>query len=526
MIYTALFPKFRLRGLILILAVVSVLLTLGNSFYATYKIQRQLLIANTLEANRVYATKLAAMTDVFLDSAQHHLAYSATLLSANMNDVTVRSDEVQRLHKQSKVFNSVVVVDTQSRVLETSPQALDIKGRVIDKPAVLQSAAIKKPLITKPFVSEAGNYLLSMSHPIIDHHQQYLGYISGTIYLEKDNILNTILGQHYYNDGSYLYVVDSEKTIIYHPDPQRIGDKIAGNKAIDAVINGQTDALAIKNSLGIEMLAGFSPIARSGWGVVSQRPTDATLAELDGHILKVFIKSVPLIVVILIGIWLSARLISKPLQELANQARLMDNQESHHKIDNIHSWYFEATQLKRAILKGMGLLHDKISRLHTDSHTDLMTGLLNRRGMQQLLNHYQVTAQPFSVITVDIDFFKRINDTYGHDVGDTVLKKLANIMKENARQQDAVCRSGGEEFIILLPDTTAAAAFAIAERLRKQVENHLMPNGIGFIHVSLGVATWPGHTITVSQALKYSDQALYQAKRQGRNRTIVAEQVS
>lgn len=523
MISTALFLKFRLRGLILILAIVSVLLTLGNSFYATYQIQRQLLIDNTLEANRVYAAKLATVTDVFLASAQRQLAYSATLLSAKMDQPTVLADEVQRLHQQSTAFNSVVVVDTHSRVLETSPHALDIKGKVIDKPAILQSVAVKKPLITEPFISEAGNYLVSVSHPIYDRHQQYIGYISGTIYLEQENMLNTILGQHYYHDGSYLYVVDSKKTIIYHPDPQRIGDKIADNQAIDAVINGQTDALAIKNSLGIEMLAGFSPVAGSGWGVVSQRPTDATLAELDGHILNVFIKSVPLIVLVLIGIWFSARLISKPLQELANQAQLMDSQESHHKIDNIHSWYFEATQLKRAILKGMGLLHDKISRLHTDSHTDLMTGLFNRRGMQQRLNHYQGTAQSFSVITVDIDFFKRVNDTYGHDVGDTVLKELAKLMQENARQQDAVCRSGGEEFIILLPDTTAAVAFAIAERLRKQVENHLMPSGVGFVHISLGVAHWPGACIAVSETLKSSDKALYQAKQQGRNQTVVAE---
>lgn len=83
MMFTDFRPKFRLRGLILILAIVSVLLTLGNSFYATYKIQRELLVSSTLEANRVYATKLAAMTDVFLTNAQHQLAYSAELLSNN-----------------------------------------------------------------------------------------------------------------------------------------------------------------------------------------------------------------------------------------------------------------------------------------------------------------------------------------------------------------------------------------------------------------------------------------------------------
>lgn len=523
MMFTDFRPKFRLRGLILILAIVSVLLTLGNSFYATYKIQRELLVSSTLEANRVYAAKLAAMTDVFLTNAQHQLAYSAELLSNNMDNPTALYNEVTRLHKQSTIFNSVGVVDANSVVLETSPQALVIRGKALSKLTVLQSTAVESPLITKPFVSEAGNYLISMSHPIFDSEQHYLGYISGTIYLEQENMLNTILGQHYYNDGSYLYVVDEEKTIIYHPDPHRIGDKVTNNLAINAVLNGEIDAYAITNSLGIDMLAGFAPIATSGWGVVSQRPTQATLAGLDDHILKVFIKSIPLIMLILVGIWLCSRLISKPLQELANQANLMDNQESQGRIANIHSWYFEATQLKRAILKGMGLLHDRISQLHTDSHTDPMTGLLNRRGMQLALNHYQTTEKSFAVVTVDIDFFKQVNDIYGHDVGDNVLKELAKLMKENARQQDAVCRTGGEEFIILLPNTCASTAFTIAERLRQQVAAHPMPNGIGFIHISLGVAHWPGACIAVSETLKSSDKALYQAKQQGRNQTVVAE---
>ncbi|MBO1518175.1 sensor domain-containing diguanylate cyclase [Oceanisphaera pacifica] len=521
---TPLFAKLRLRGLILILAIASVLMTLGNSFYATYQIQRQLLITNTLEANRVYASKLANITDVFLSTAQSQLAYSASQLSSKIDKPKQLASEINRLYKQSAMFNSVVVIDIHNKILEVAPISLPVKGQVVAHPTISHLDELKKPLITKPFISKADNYLISISHPIFDENKQYQGHISGTIYLEHDNLLNTILGEHYYNDGSYLYVVDGDKTLIYHPDPQRVGEKVFDNPAIDAVVKQHSDAYAIKNSADIDMLAGFAPITRAGWGVVSQRPTKATLTELDDHIWQVFLRSIPLILLILIAIWLSARFISKPLQELANQARVMDNKDSQQKIINIHSWFYEAAQLKRAILKGMGLLHDKISQLHTDSHTDPMTALLNRRGLQQLLEQYESETQTFSVIATDIDFFKHINDNYGHDAGDNVLKELAVLMQNNARQQDAICRTGGEEFILLLPSTSADEAFIIAERLRNQVAQHTMPDDVGVVHISLGVAYWPGSPTSISQTFKRADQALYQAKRQGRNRTIAAEQ--
>ncbi|WP_229793554.1 PDC sensor domain-containing protein [Oceanisphaera arctica] len=182
----------------------SVLITLGNSFYATYKVQRDLLINNTLESNRDYAAKLAEMTDVFLKTTQGQLAYSASLLGSQMDDKTALLSEVRRLQQQPDTFNSVGVVDAKAVIIATSPETLSVKGMTLSAPGARQSIEAKKPLITDPFVSPGGNYLVSLSHPIFSDDSRYLGYISGTIYLQQDNILGTILGRLYYHLARHI----------------------------------------------------------------------------------------------------------------------------------------------------------------------------------------------------------------------------------------------------------------------------------------------------------------------------------
>lgn len=190
-------------------------------------------------------------------------------------------------------------------------------------------------------------------------------------------------------------------------------------------------------------------------------------------------------------------------------------------ISGIRAWYFEAAQLKQAILKGLGLLNTKIDKLHTDSHTDPMTGLFNRRAMQQMLDEYEVERQPLTVIALDIDHFKAINDRFGHDVGDAVIVSLATLMQQDLRSDAALCRSGGEEFLLLLPGVSLAQAQKIAERLRTRVASHDMEVA-GHITISLGVAHWGADATSIAAVLKEADKALYDAKSQGRNCVVVA----
>lgn len=384
-----------------------------------------------------------------------------------------------------------------------------------------QSFDARKPLVSNPIIAPTGSYLVSISHPIFSKNEQYQGFITGTIHLNKDNIFFSLLGQHSYNDGSYIYVVDQKKELIYHINKKRIGEQIEGNHVIDSVITGQSGSASVVNSLGTPMLAGFAYIERSGWGVVAQRPLANIMAELDIQLTDVVLKSLPLLILILATILVASRYITAPLRALATHVNDMDKKGAEHDILTIKSWYFEVHELKRAILIGLGALNHKINQLNIDTNTDPLTGLYNRRSLDQLLEQWREIKQSFAVIALDIDHFKVINDLYGHDVGDDVLKQLSWLMKEKCDESAVIFRNGGEEFLILLPSTKQSAAHRFAEQLRLKIAQYEMPSA-GNITVSLGISLWDSHSNdTIKIALKKADIALYQAKRQGRNCSIV-----
>jgi diguanylate cyclase (GGDEF)-like protein len=163
--------------------------------------------------------------------------------------------------------------------------------------------------------------------------------------------------------------------------------------------------------------------------------------------------------------------------------------------------------------------------------TDGMTGLHNRRQFMKLAEaewgRFQRHGRPLSLLMLDVDYFKSINDRFGHYVGDQVVAQIAALCREGRRVSDVVARIGGEEFALLLPETTAQAAYAVAERLRRDVEvSPLLSNGNGLaVTVSIGVAeAGPGMSGIIG-LMKDSDRALYEAKGAGRNRVMCAEAI-
>jgi diguanylate cyclase (GGDEF)-like protein len=166
-------------------------------------------------------------------------------------------------------------------------------------------------------------------------------------------------------------------------------------------------------------------------------------------------------------------------------------------------------------------------RLRHMSQTDGLTGLENRRHiesrLEEMFEHAKRLAEPFSCVMVDLDKFKSVNDEYGHQAGDAVLRQLAKILKHEIREIDHAGRYGGEEFILLLTGTVLDAAVTFAERCRKSIEEHTFTFEGGSIQrtASFGVAGWPHPKITSCDALvRAADDALYVAKETGRNRVI------
>ena len=183
-----------------------------------------------------------------------------------------------------------------------------------------------------------------------------------------------------------------------------------------------------------------------------------------------------------------------------------------------------AQQIEMAIT-----IADLFQAVREQAITDGLTGLYNRRYFEEYISK-EVTRslrqnQPFSVIGIDLDFLKKINDEHGHAYGDLAIKTVADVLKNNARSVDIAARMGGEEFNILLPGIDSQGAMTAAERIRKAIEEKELDT-IGHITASVGVATFLEHSDNLEDLLELTDQAMYQSKRNGRNQVTMAKPIT
>jgi diguanylate cyclase (GGDEF)-like protein len=171
------------------------------------------------------------------------------------------------------------------------------------------------------------------------------------------------------------------------------------------------------------------------------------------------------------------------------------------------------------------MVQEKTEALRELAITDALTKLYNRRYFNEIsIEMFRLgkrTGKPLSMMMIDIDWFKRINDTYGHLVGDKVIATLSTLILQVRRESDIVCRYGGEEFIVLLPDTKKEGALELAERLRKTIEAFEIEIEKGVsVHftVSIGISeAYYGQDKGVEDVIRRADDAMYIAKRDGRN---------
>ena len=215
--------------------------------------------------------------------------------------------------------------------------------------------------------------------------------------------------------------------------------------------------------------------------------------------------------------WLLTNRLSKPLNSLAR----FSEEAAHKKIAlalpfdelKMNSHIYEIHQLYRHLNGYLALLNNQIKR-------DGLTGLYNRRTFNYVMKEWFDHHMQFSIILLDIDDFKEVNDTYGHLVGDDVLRHLSSTMQETCREEDLCFRYGGEEFAILTTVQNDHDAFKIAERLR--IKFSLEPNPIGHpITISFGISSYQKEDQNYYEMVKRADSALYQSKMNGRNRTTI-----
>lgn len=215
-----------------------------------------------------------------------------------------------------------------------------------------------------------------------------------------------------------------------------------------------------------------------------------------------------------------SRSISRPLHILAQYTEkvITPKGKFNSEFPKIKSNIYEVKQLYQSIDLAFQEIKQHINQLDIEIQTDALTRLANRRTFDLVINEQIHNDTSFSLILLDIDFFKKVNDTFGHLKGDDVLRFLASTMQELSREGDLCFRYGGEEFVIIVPYGDYETATVIAERLRMKLESTISPTG-EIITISLGISVYPDHGKDAKEIIAAADEALYRSKSEGRNKT-------
>jgi len=515
--------KLSLSHLILFVALLAIMFTLISSTLAGYRVERETLIDHTLESNTVYAQKLASTTDVHVNSMIHTFREAAGHLDKLMiEDVNHKelNREADRLLNQTRSFNAVVISSAEGNILASSSVRPDLQGNIIDSPGGKGAINARSLYISDPYVGMTGRTMMLLTYPIFDHNRDYIGFVGGAIYLTEENMLTDILEEHFYEDGSAVFVLDREGKIVYSQEKELLSENNE-NYLVDKEELGDSSGAYVLENETEDSIVGYASVLSLGWTVVVEKPLEEALVSARKIVKEVFLFSLPLTFLSIILVYAISFLISTPLRKIAYFTETSAS-ENENRFDDIHAWYYEAIQLKNTLASSFDLMHNRSKLYLQQSTTDALTQLVNRRGLDVIIEQWIKEKEKFSIILFDIDHFKRVNDEYGHIKGDEVLQFLSRLLQDVVHEKDVCSRYGGEEFIILLPDIDTDEAFLIAEKFRYILSTTNSPIGRP-ITVSSGVATFPQHAASALALIDKADESLYEAKASGRNQTIVTK---
>lgn len=244
---------------------------------------------------------------------------------------------------------------------------------------------------------------------------------------------------------------------------------------------------------------------------------DTLLEEKEVSFSLFFMKTIiPVIIILAIVLGLVIWLTIKITQPLKHLSKKLESGEEILENEDITEWYYEAKLLKNNVQNMMICSQSKIADLTEQLNLDSLTGIPNRRRMDQTLHELIVNKVPHAIILIDLDDFKSINDTYGHTVGDEVLKAFANYMQNSVDEQGLCFRYGGEEFMVILPLRNIDDAIQLAENLR--VKQAIQETACGRpVTMSAGITAFTPNIQSPNQLIEIADHALYKAKQSGRN---------
>lgn len=300
-----------------------------------------------------------------------------------------------------------------------------------------------------------------------------------------------------------------------------------------------------------QVLVDADSTTNFGWRIVVRQPLENALAPVYAMYARFLVLALIAVILFSLLAWRLAQSVSKPIEQLAAAARCIKHNTSAPRYPTDTS-LSEVAQLSNAMQsmteslltreRELELLNQTLEQQvlqRTDAlavankqlehlaTTDPLTGINNRRRFDEKLADYvqmgKRTGRGFSILLLDADHFKKVNDNYGHPVGDAVLQQIARLIMQNTRATDFVARYGGEEFVVILPNAPSASeVHTVAEKIRSAIESATFPE-VSQMTMSIGSSHWQAEETNETDAIQRADEALYNAKASGRNCVVTYE---
>ena len=463
-------------------------------------------------------------TDVWFKERLYDLRVFAS--SSVVTETAARRGHPGRL---TEYFNSVRKRFTDYEEL----QLVDAKGALIASsssrahPAHLperwaKSFESSRNLVGEPYWDEADKKtVVILGVPV----QEANGRISGAL-VARTNLqeLTQILRIFSARSAGRVYLTTAQGKLIAdsRDGPVDLKSTELVQAVADRLLAADGELVEYRGVDGVDVLGSAQRLSQAAWLAVADMPvTDVYRQATQLRNMVFLVIAILLVVITVVAYWLAA-FIARPLVRLTSAAAQVSAGDL--SVGLPASGGGEVgylTQVFNTMVDSLRTHRDELERLST---TDSLTGLSNRRHLMNLLTHEMERAkragQPFSILMLDVDHFKKYNDEYGHQAGDEVLERVSAVLRDSIRPYDCAARYGGEEFLVMLSETALGRAHEVAERIRNQVRGELFEGGS--VTISIGVAEYPSHGDTAKTVIGQADAALYEAKRAGRDRVICA----
>jgi diguanylate cyclase (GGDEF)-like protein len=424
------------------------------------------------------------------------------------------------VHSRFTDYAELLVLDAAGSPLASSNES---PGAIEILPEWEPRLARGETVLGEPYADGGGRRAATLAAPILDADGRFLGSLAAT--LSFDAVAERLRGLAPSGNGRVDLVTGAGRLIA----STSAGRADVDPSVLDLLENAEGGSAEYRDADGTPMVGTSMPVPGLTWAVVSQLPTEEAYAQVTQLRNSAFILVSVLLVVVGAIAYLLGSVIVRPLVRLTAGAGAVAAGDltvdlpvgGRGEVGYLTQVFNEMVGRLRKTMQDLDARNRELERLAV---TDLLTGLHNRRHLLEAFDEEIRRAdrneRPFCVLMIDVDGFKRYNDTHGHPAGDEVLRGMGKVIPEATRDLDVVARYGGEEFIVLLPSCELANAVIAGERIRARLACESFAGRT--VTIRVGAAAFPMHGDSAAAVIAAADEALYEAKRLGRDQVIGA----